>query len=91
VALWAQPCSWPRSALRKGQRTTPTGRCAALADGGGRVFPAANGRDFPGAREMGPPASVHVDIDGESIWLSSAATRQARCRSRAAAASASIA
>ena len=32
-----------------------------------RSFRAASGQ-APGGREMGPPASVYVDVDGESIW-----------------------
>ena len=39
-----------------------------LADGGGRAIPGGEWARLPGGREMGPPASVHVDIDGESIW-----------------------
>src|SRR5262245_33714010 len=39
-----------------------------LADGGGPSIPGGDWAKFPGGREMGPPASVYVDIDGESIW-----------------------
>src|SRR2546423_15014012 len=39
-----------------------------LADGGGPSVPGGEWARLPGGREMGPPASVHVDIDGESIW-----------------------
>src|SRR5688572_460451 len=39
-----------------------------LADGGGPSVPGGDWAKLPGGREMGPPASVHVDIDGESIW-----------------------
>ena len=39
-----------------------------LADGGGPSVPGGAWARLPGGREMGPPASVHVDIDGESIW-----------------------
>ena len=39
-----------------------------LADGGGPSIPGGEWAKLPGGREMGPPASVHVDIDGESIW-----------------------
>ena len=39
-----------------------------LADGGGPSVPGGDWARLPGGREMGPPASVHVDIDGESIW-----------------------
>src|SRR5689334_16526378 len=39
-----------------------------LADGGGPMVPGGEWARLPGGREMGPPASVYVDIDGESIW-----------------------
>jgi sugar lactone lactonase YvrE len=39
-----------------------------LADGGGPSVPGGDWARLPGGREMGPPAAVHVDIDGESIW-----------------------
>ena len=39
-----------------------------LADGGGLMIPGGDWARLPGGREMGPPASMHVDIDGESIW-----------------------
>ena len=39
-----------------------------LADGGGPSVPGGAWAQLPAGREMGPPASVHVDIDGESIW-----------------------
>ena len=39
-----------------------------LADGGGPSVPGGEWARLPGGREMGPPASVHVDVDGESIW-----------------------
>jgi sugar lactone lactonase YvrE len=39
-----------------------------LADGGGPSVPGGPWARLPGGREMGPPASVYVDIDGESIW-----------------------
>src|SRR5438067_1973071 len=39
-----------------------------LADGGGPSTPGGEWAKLPGGREMGPPASVHVDIDAESIW-----------------------
>ena len=39
-----------------------------LADGGGPSVPGGEWAKLPGGREMGPPASVHVDIDGESVW-----------------------
>jgi len=39
-----------------------------LADGGGPSIPGGDWAKLPNGREMGPPASMHVDIDGESIW-----------------------
>ena len=39
-----------------------------LADGAGSMVPGGDWARLPGGREMGPPASMHVDIDGESIW-----------------------
>lgn len=39
-----------------------------LADGGGPSVPGGDWARLPGGREMGPPASVHVDVDGESVW-----------------------
>jgi sugar lactone lactonase YvrE len=39
-----------------------------LADGGGPAIPGGEWAKLPGGREMGPPASVQVDVDGESIW-----------------------
>src|SRR6058998_3095634 len=39
-----------------------------LADGGGPSVPGGEWARLPGGREMGPPASVHVDVDGESVW-----------------------
>src|SRR5262245_26854713 len=38
-----------------------------LADGGGPSIPGGDWAKLPGGREMGPPASVYTDIDGESI------------------------
>src|SRR5712691_10757219 len=39
-----------------------------LADGSGPSTPGGEWAKLPGGREMGPPASLHVDVDGESIW-----------------------
>jgi len=39
-----------------------------LADGAGPMVPGSDWARLPGGREMGPPASMHVDIDGESVW-----------------------
>src|SRR3984893_13388522 len=37
-----------------------------IADGGGPFIPGGDWARLPGGREMGPPASVHVVIDGGS-------------------------
>ncbi len=39
-----------------------------LADGGGPSTPGGEWAKLPDGREMGPPASLTVDTDGESIW-----------------------
>src|SRR5207244_8696069 len=44
-----------------------------LANGGGPSIPGAEWAKLPSpsptsVKEMGPPAAVHVDVDGESIW-----------------------
>src|SRR5580693_7810898 len=39
-----------------------------LADGGGPAVPGPEWAKLPGGREMGPPASMYIDIDGESVW-----------------------
>jgi sugar lactone lactonase YvrE len=39
-----------------------------LADGGGPSVPGGEWAKLPDGREMGPPASMYVDTDGESIW-----------------------
>ena len=38
-----------------------------LADGGGPFVPGGGWARLPGGRQMGPPASVYIDIDGESL------------------------
>jgi hypothetical protein len=50
------------------QAPNPYRPVRGLADGGGPSTPGGEWAKLPGGREMGPPASVHVDIDGESIW-----------------------
>ena len=52
----------------QGPTDNPYRPVRGLADGGGPSVPGGEWARLPGAREMGPPASVHVDIDGESIW-----------------------
>ncbi len=39
-----------------------------IADGGGPYVPGGGWAKLPGGRQMGPPASVDIDIDGESLW-----------------------
>src|SRR5262245_34606666 len=39
-----------------------------LADGGGPFVPGGGWAKLPGGRQMGPPASVYIDNDGESLW-----------------------
>src|ERR1700720_2147354 len=44
-----------------------------LANGGGPSIPGGEWAKLPSpsptsVKEMGPPAAVHVDVDGESIW-----------------------
>jgi sugar lactone lactonase YvrE len=52
----------------QGPTDNPYRPVRGLADGGGPSVPGGEWAKLPGGREMGPPASVHVDIDGESIW-----------------------
>ena len=52
----------------QGPTDNPYRPVRGLADGGGPSIPGGEWARLPGGREMGPPASVHVDIDGESIW-----------------------
>src|SRR5258708_9817832 len=52
----------------QGPTDNPYRPVKGLADGGGRSIPGGEWARLPGGREMGPPASVHVDVDGESIW-----------------------
>jgi hypothetical protein len=52
----------------QGPTDNPYRPVRGLADGGGPSVPGGEWARLPGGREMGPPASVHVDIDGESIW-----------------------
>jgi hypothetical protein len=52
----------------QGPTDNPYRPVRGLADGGGPSVPGGEWARLPGGREMGPPASMHVDIDGESIW-----------------------
>ena len=54
--------------LAQGPTDNPYRPVRGLADGGGPSVPGGEWARLPGGREMGPPASVHVDVDGESIW-----------------------
>ena len=52
----------------QGPADNPYRPVRGLADGGGPTVPGGEWARLPGGREMGPPASVHVDADGVSIW-----------------------
>ena len=52
----------------QGPASNPYRPVRGLADGGGPSIPGGEWARLPDGREMGPPASVHVDVDGESIW-----------------------
>jgi 6-bladed beta-propeller len=52
----------------QGPTDNPYRPVRGLADGGGPSVPGGEWARLPGGREMGPPASMHVDVDGESIW-----------------------
>ena len=54
--------------LAQAPSSNPYRPVRGLADGGGPSIPGGEWARLPGGREMGPPASVHVDIDGESVW-----------------------
>src|SRR5439155_8414517 len=54
--------------LAQGPADNPYRPVRGLADGGGPSVPGGEWARLPGGREMGPPASVHIDADGESIW-----------------------
>ena len=54
--------------LAQGPTDNPYRPVRGLADGGGPSIPGGEWARLPGGREMGPPASVHVDVDGESVW-----------------------
>ena len=52
----------------QGPTDNPYRPVRGLADGGGPSTPGGEWAKLPGGREMGPPASIQVDTDGESIW-----------------------
>src|SRR3954465_6202539 len=52
----------------QGPTDNPYRPVRGLADGGGPSVLGGEWARLPGGRGMGPPASVHVDVDGESIW-----------------------
>ena len=52
----------------QGPTDNPYRPVKGLADGGGPAVPGGEWARLPGGREIGPPAAVHVDTDGESIW-----------------------
>src|SRR4029453_5184848 len=53
--------------VAQGPTDNPYRPVRGLADGGGPSVPGGEWGRLPG-REMGPPASGHVDVEGESIW-----------------------
>src|SRR5688572_16197561 len=56
------------ASMAQGPADNPYRPVRGLADGGGPSVPGGEWARLPGGREMGPPASVHIDIDGESVW-----------------------
>ena len=52
----------------QGPTDNPYRPVKGLADGGGPSTPGGEWARLPDGREMGPPASLAVDADGESIW-----------------------
>jgi DNA-binding beta-propeller fold protein YncE len=54
--------------LAQGGLPNPYRPVQGLADGGGPYVPGGGWAKLPGGRQMGPPASVDIDIDGESLW-----------------------
>ena len=54
--------------VAQGPTDNPYRPVRGFADGGGPSTPGGEWAKLPGGREMGPPASIHVDTDGESIW-----------------------
>ena len=70
IVLFAITAFFATDVVRFAQGPTgnPYRPVKGLADGGGPAVPGGEWARLPGGREMGPPASVHVDTDGESIW-----------------------
>src|SRR5947209_8320267 len=54
--------------LAQGPTYNPYRPVRGLADGGGVAIPGGEWARLPDGREMGPPAAVAVDRDGEGIW-----------------------
>ena len=54
--------------LAQGGLPNPYRPVQGLADGGGPYVPGGGWAKLPGGRQMGPPASVDIDVDGESLW-----------------------
>jgi hypothetical protein len=65
---FAAPLAAGVSCLARASGDNPYRPVRGLADNGGQRVPGGEWARLPGGREMGPPASVHVDVDGESIW-----------------------
>src|SRR5262245_57054685 len=68
LALWGTALLLATECFAQGPTDNPYRPVRGLADGGGPSVPGGEWARLPGGREMGPPASVHVDIDGESVW-----------------------
>ena len=66
VALWGIGAFLAAGGASFGQGPTdnPYRPVKGLADGGGPSIPGGEWAKLPGGREMGPPASVHVDANG---------------------------
>ena len=70
IALWGIGAFFATGVapFAQGPTDNPYRPVKGLADGGGPSIPGGEWAKLPGGREMGPPASMHVDVDGESIW-----------------------
>ena len=68
MALWGAALLLATDCFAQGPTDNPYRPVRGLANGGGPSIPGGEWARLPGGREMGPPASVHVDVDGESVW-----------------------
>ncbi|HEV7983846.1 MAG TPA: hypothetical protein VGP86_13200 [Xanthobacteraceae bacterium] len=65
---FAAPLAAGVSCLARASGDNPYRPVRGLADNGGQRVPGGEWARLPGGREMGPRASVHVDVNGETIW-----------------------